>query len=212
MLEPFGWSVVIPGAWNCAILTPAGIAKHIFQLDGFENLEVHMPLNAVDGFRVKHPERDVLIHVSATHLRVLPTLTTWETLQNSMQLGITALKALPLTPVSAAGFNVKFKAADTPDQLIGVLESSADETLNELELTISQRGVSRQLPSGEGVLNLAFGNGDSGCEVSFNFHRGSASHEELENWLDTPIDEVRECVSSVLGALGLAWDKGECDG
>ena len=31
-MDTFDWGVIIPGRWNQAILTPAGIAKYVFDM------------------------------------------------------------------------------------------------------------------------------------------------------------------------------------
>ncbi len=42
MLEPFDWNVVVAGAWNRALLTPAWLQKRVFK-DTEATVELYVP-------------------------------------------------------------------------------------------------------------------------------------------------------------------------
>lgn len=208
-LEAFDWSVIVAGKWNKAILTPSGIGRLIYGIGEAEAIPVEIPLDGIAPYRVSHPSSPVFVQVESTRLRLALVKMTWDSLAQAMSFGVTALKTLPMTPVGAAGINVDFRIAEPPEEFLGYTESNVDSRLNDLGLVIAQRGITRSLSMDPGVLNVRFVSGEQGCIIRFNFHCSSEEHEALESWLQKPIKDISDQVTSILEKLALTWSVSE---
>ncbi len=119
------WSVVILGAWNRAILTPAGISKRLFGLPKGTQVEVMVPLDVLAPFKVRH--EDTSVAAAADRLIINPSKCNYTNMQKPMNIACKALGNLPETPVSAAGYNFKFKSGKPVPALAKVVEHQLDQ-------------------------------------------------------------------------------------
>jgi hypothetical protein len=201
-LKPTEWSVVIVGRWNPAIFTPAGISSRFFKLPQGTPVEVLVILDDVAPPKVRHEG----LAVSAGQLRLAVDLLTnsFESLAKAMSMAAAALEGLPETPVSAAGFNLRYRADPLPDSLIPLFGDQLDKLLSDAGHDIVERSWSRGLPKWDGQLNVAVtAAANEPADLVLNFDRKSKNVAELVAWLRTPIDQVRDAATEVLRTLGL---------
>jgi len=203
-LEPFDWSVVIVGRWNQAILTPKGIATKLFGIADAKGLEIGVPLDGLSPYRVKHPDKNLFVETESSKILIhIIDPPDYDRFTAAMEVGVRTLKWLPETPVSAAGFNLKFSTDDYDDTMIKLVESNADGPLTDLGNKIIQRTMNRSLEYKMGSLNLIAMINEKGFELSYNFHCGSNKTDDLIKWLETPATEIENMVSNVLTKLEL---------
>ncbi len=179
---PFGWNVVIVGAWNVAILTPDGIRRRLFQLPDQATIEVDVAIDRLAPFRVRH---DGLIVVpSSSMLEISTEVLDLPSLLKAGEIGVRALASLPETPLAAAGINVRYRLSDIPDDLWDLIGCSLDDALSDAGHTIKRRAVSRSLLLHPGEVNIELSYGDeTDSKLNFNFNLESPQHQELQQWL-----------------------------
>ena len=201
--RPSGWNVVIVGRWNPAILTPQGILKHVFDLPDGTQTHVAVPLDGVSPYLVTHPNE--MIVARADQQRVIIDLKekTYKALGEAMKAGVNVLTSLPETPVSAAGFNLRFESDDPSADHLAWTEAKIDARLSDQAWRIAERSVTRALHYEAGVLNLTVNGKEGKVGVLCNFHRTCAEHADLVRWLETPYDQVRDKVLGLLTSLDI---------
>ena len=204
-LHPYDWSVVIVGRWNPTILTPARIAKYIFKMEGDPaRLEIGVPIDGVEPYQVKHPEDNIIVMADDRRLRIILIKMDYPTLDKAKSLAINALNWLPYTPLSAAGFNVRFQTTDYLEKLDELTKKDdIDEPLIRLYSKIADRSITRMLDYKNGKINLVITSKNGGYEVLFNFHQDSDDKDKLIEWLNTPIKDVASEVDKILKAFAL---------
>lgn len=204
-LKPVDWSVIIAGRWNQAILTPVGIAKYVFGMEPSQKLklEIHVPLDGLSPYQVKHPTEDVLAMTEHHLLKIALTEAGYAALAKAMEFGKNALTRLPETPVLAAGFNIDYRADGALDELAGPVRSEVDPLLLDADFRTKERVLGRTLAFGDGVLKVRLSVSDVESTIRCNFHRETQDQGDLTTWLSTPIEEVRDEVRKLLAALQL---------
>lgn len=206
-LKPVNWSVVVVGRWNRAILTPKGIAKHIFHHTTGEELGVLIPLDAVSPFVVRDLNEDVLVSTDESRLFIQVENTSYECLQKAMSYGYEAMKSLPDTPVSAAGFNVNYQCDDLPPELAKLIVADVDKSLPKSDLNITTKTVARSFEFRSGHLRLTLTVEGDTFQLLGNFHRSSTIADDLKGWLQTPINEVQKAMDNLLNVLELSIEE-----
>jgi hypothetical protein len=207
---PDNWNVVIIGAWNPAILTPAGIREHLFELPSTSSVEVLVPIDGIGPPLVRHGGTQVAVSsdsiiLSAQELTV-PGIT------SAIAVGIRAMDVLPRTPLLASGVNFRFAVQDLPTRFVEGMESSLDRSIAALEFHTQEHLLKRKLRYREGELNfeIALRENQSGT-VAFNFNRTSTDRNDHRNWLanaNAMHDVVEKFMEQVLGfRLGGAPDE-----
>ena len=202
-VQPADWSVVIAGRWNRAILTPSGIAKRLFGLSEGKPVEVAVPLDGVSPYIVKHPMQQIAAMTDEGRLLIRASRPDYETLGHAMAAGVNALASLPETPVSAAGFNINFRSKEVTSEMASLLVSESEKALVDAGFKPVARTLGRSLEHGAGALNVTVAGSVDSFGLSLNFHRASEVVDELKQWLQTPVEQVKEAVTKVLRALGL---------
>jgi hypothetical protein len=193
-LNPFDWNVVIVGYWNRAILTPAGIGRRLFGLEEGTPVLVEVPMDGLGPHRVKYS--DLTVTAETGRLVVHADIPKYDLLDRARKAAILAMKSLPETPLIAAGFNVRVRIKDPSDELLTSLTSGLDNALSDAGFEIYSRSLRRKLKFKDGTLNLDVEEGDD-FRVIFNFDRQSSKKEDLIAWLQLPIAEIEDVVSSV---------------
>ena len=203
-LKPVDWSVVIIGRWNPAILTPGGIAKFVFNIQEPDpkRLEIAVPLDGVSPYQVKHPEENIVVLTDANRLLIRLTQMDYDSLGQALGAGIHALGSLPVTPVSAAGFNVSFHTSDC-QAIMDMVNADVDNILSDLDYQIAARTITRTIKYNDGVINITATGKSDGQELVFNFHRASTSHEELIKWFEATPVAIEGQVKGILEKLNL---------
>lgn len=201
-VEPFDWNVVVVGYWNPAILTPGGIAKRLFGLSEGKAVMVEVPLDSLAPYRVRYD--GMIVTADSSRLAITTEAPNLTNLAKAKQIASCAIQALPETPFSAAGYNVRFTMDEPTPRIAEALTAPIDSLLSDADRKIIAQGLRRTVEFGEGVLNLEVSNDsaeDFGLKVGFNFDLKSSSIDEIQHWLETPIDHVRESVSSILKSV-----------
>jgi hypothetical protein len=106
VVEPQEWNVAVVGYRNNAILTPSGIGKHLFELTEGEPLKVEVSVDGVSPYRVHCC--GVIVMPGLGSLVLATETPTLANLKDARAAAIRAIRALPKTPLSAAGFNTRF--------------------------------------------------------------------------------------------------------
>lgn len=198
--KPTEWNVVLVGNWNPAILTPFGIAQTLLGFPPGRPIEVLIPLDQVAPFQVL--VEDLVIMASTDRLEIAAKAPTYECLEHAKKVGIRALDVLPVTPVSAAGYNLRF-VSDKPEvDALSLLECGIDAALSDEGFVIGSRAIRRSLVFDEGQINLSIEHKDDGaCVMLCNFHLGSRNNAELKAWLSKPISVVKDKTESLLARV-----------
>ncbi|NOY53099.1 MAG: hypothetical protein GXP58_05690 [Deltaproteobacteria bacterium] len=181
-IVPVDWNVVVPGAWNIAILTPEGIAKRLFQLESNKLVEIQVPLEQQAPIRVVY--NDITVVPSNSRLVIAPNDPTPDGLDKAASICIQGIQSLPETPMNAAGINLRFKIDSLPEELLELLTMSLDEKLSDANYSIVGKVMKRSITWNEGILNIEIHQSeDISGFLLFNFHRSSTKVEELTTWL-----------------------------
>lgn len=202
-LRPVDWNVVIIGRWNPAILTPNGIAKRIFEVEEGKPVGVSVPLDGVSPYRVRSPDEKIIVVTGSERLIITVSKCNYDSLGEAMAAGVKVLKWLPETPVSAAGFNVRFRASEGVPQIIDLVNSGVDSYLSDIPYKIIRRTLGRSVEYNNGELNITITAGDERVEVLFNFHRRSSVHDDLKKWLETPTKNIMLNVNELLDKFSI---------
>jgi hypothetical protein len=180
--SPFDWNVTLIGAWNLAILTPAGIARRLFGLPQGQALEVLVPLEGRGPIRVT--SGDITVVPSEGALVVTPLHPTKEALAHAAEVATRALQDLPETPVFAAGVNIRYAYDDMPTPLIGLSAAPLDDCLSGLDFRVPKRAIRRSILWAPGELNLDVSEEDNASgTVTFNYHLAGTTPAALTAWI-----------------------------
>jgi len=207
-LKSNGWSSVVVGKWNPAILSPKGIATHIFKNEPDEPLEVMVPLDAqgaplvvIEGLRVM---------VNFDRLAVDCEDSNWGSLEKARKYCCNAIDALPITPFTAAGFNVRYELKEPEPEFIDSLVLPIDGRISEQHLTIEGRETVRSIIWGDGVINLNINRVEADIyNIMLNFDKKSANKEELKDWLSVQTDNIKDIVTTILCTIIGACEEGD---
>jgi hypothetical protein len=203
----FGWSVVIIGRWNPAILTPAGISKRVFKCPPGTQVHVDVPLDGVSPYRVKAPSNDYVAMVNDQRLILELVRQNYAALERAMQAGINAITSLPETPISAAGFNLRFRATEPSEAIKTLLTASIDNELSDLRFEIEKRSFHRTLQYEGGSINMIIEQNQAETQIGFNFHRGSAKADDIQKWLSIPKAAILEQVNKIATTLKIQTEE-----
>lgn len=194
------WLVVVVGRWNRAILTPLGISEKLFHLPKGTELQVLVPLDAIAPLKVSYQDLSVL--VDGERVVIEPRVNSYPLLGRGMELGLTALNALPMTPVSAAGFNLAFEADASTGVLNHLFHADWDGRLEETGYPVASRESGRTCAWRDGDINLRIvQKSGEPYTIFLNFNRTSSSATELMNWLQTKVEDVQGEVDKILKTL-----------
>lgn len=199
-IEPFDWNVNILGSWNLAIFSPKWVAQNLFDIPEGSPASVELVIDMVSPPRLVNNE-GMKVVPGQHSFQVYPAKDTFESLDKAKQVAVKALGRLPVTPVRAAGFNVRYRGDASPT-LITAFETEIDKTLSEHGQSILTRGFGRSLKCGDGVLNLNVTcDADNTVTVICNFHRESDDNTALIQWLGFSVNRLREIIREVVGSV-----------
>ncbi len=198
-LTPYGWSVVVIGKWNPAILTPAGVNKHVFKLHEDTPLSVQIALDGYSPYKVGLPDEDIFTVVDSNQLLLDIVNKDFLTLEKGKKFAINALQGLPETPIRAAGWNVNYKNTEVSSMISSVLTTDIDNAFSDENFSISARRLGRTFKFHNGVINMMLTRVDTdGYTINLNFHKNSQSSADLKKWLEIPITEVEKVVKKFI--------------
>lgn len=189
-IEALDWSVVIAGYWNQAILTPAGIAYRLFKKPKDTPVQVEIPLDGIAPYRVR--DGSIIIMAQPKRLHIIAEPPCYENLERALQIASVALTELPETPVQAAGFNIIYQIEDMPEIILKYIASEIDEAISDRKYQISTRVLKRSINWLQGKLNLEITCDEKSLGiVSLNFERESNNIKDLIEWVNTPIETIK---------------------
>lgn len=196
-LSSFGWNAVVAGRWNPAILNPKGIAKLIFKKEDNDPINVLVPLDTMEPYKVKID--NFLISANFDKLVIDCEKPEWDSLEKAMKYCETGLDELPKTPLIASGFNVRYELKTPNDDFIDILKVPLDDKLGDNGLIIERREIRRSIKWKEGLINIHIVMSDiSSYQVLLNFDKQSNDKDELKNWLSISINDVKDIVDKIL--------------
>lgn len=193
--DAFDWNVVIVGFWNRAILTPAGIGRRLFNLEEGTPVLVEVPMDGLAPPRVKNEGLTVTTELG--RLVIGADDPQYDVLDRARAIAVTAIESLPETPLTAVGFNVRFRVDEPSDGLLDITSCELDALLSDAAFVIKERSLKRALTWKEGILNLSINQGEK-VVIELNFHRQSSKKDELVTWLKYPIADVKETIDKLL--------------
>lgn len=198
-VTPFDWNVVLNGFWNRAILTPSGISKRLFGLSDSSAIEIEVPVDGLEPYKVSHNALTVRVY---KHRLIIDTKTPeYDTLKNALDIACCGLESLPETPVHAVGFNLRFKIPQCKSEFQEAIQHPIN-SLSDLGYEIKEYEMARKLVLGEGYLNLSFNaNQEGDMSIVFNFHKNAIDpqkHDDLKCWLKQEIFDIKSRVDVLL--------------
>jgi len=206
--ETVGWSVVLIGKWNKAILSPKGIAQHVFRLPSGTKIPINVPLDGVSAYLVRNPEETLSVHVESERLQIDVLKCTYDVLEQALKAGVNVLDALPVTPISAIGFNVNFKSAEARTELISAMECGIDAKVAVNGFDLIGKLSGRTLRFNEGVINLTVLWTNEEYQVNFNFHLETSDKEKGKTWLNTPLESIKDIIRKISRLLDMDFVEG----
>lgn len=196
-LIPEEWNVVVLGRWNPALFTPAAITTRVFGLEPNTPVEVYVPLDDILPPKVKHG--GLTVTASQASLIIGTESCRFSELERARQIARNAIDALPRTPMSAVGVNVRYRGTELPPSLLGRFSTDLDERFSDADFQILGRAFRRDLAFKVGRIGVFVNNHtESQPEIVMNFEARSALPETLVAWLDIPIDDIRAAVHGIL--------------
>ena len=174
-IVPEEWSVVIIGALESGHPDSIWDRQAPFDLPVGTQVEVHVPIDVLAPFKVRHEGIDVM----AGHDRLIinPEKCDDPNLSKAMRIAQKALKELPETPVSAAGFNFKFKSKKSVPVLAAVVSHDVDWEFADHNLPVLSRAITRFAKWREGEIRLTVSQeSDQSYEILLKFPQGFGLH------------------------------------
>lgn len=208
-MTPFDWNIIVIGAWNTAILTPAGIQKRIFEIPNSTPIAVEVPLHARGHIRVRH--NGMIVVPAEQSLTIQPEKSGYQELEQASEYAKRAIKSLPETPYVAAGVNFRFKFEKFEPSVISRFGTEMDDLLGDEGQEITSSFIRKTTSQDPGVLNLEvdlFHDTGKGS-VLFNFHRDSADPDELCSWLDLQCEFKEKMVKLLQSLFDENYTEGE---
>jgi hypothetical protein len=201
-LEPTIWNAVAIGGWNPHILSPRGVARHVFGVEEGTPVQLELAIDVPAVYRVSHD--GFTVTPSTERLEVTTAIATFVGLSKAAGFLRKAMESLPVTPVSAAGLNIRYVLIDPDGALLPKLKVSLDDSLSDAGLTIKTRRISRTLEHLTGVINLKITAEEADrYEVELNLDCRT-SRSEILVWLASSPATLRETarriMQNVLGA------------
>lgn len=200
-IEPAGWNVVVIGAWNVAILTPDGVRKRLLDLPEGTPVEIEVPVDRPGPYRIRHD--GIIATPSPMALEVAAMEPSPENLKRACCIAAKALTALPETPVTAAGVNIRYSGRELPDALLDMTKMRLDEALSDQGYEITSHTIRHSLKLLPGVVNLDLTiKPDGDGSVSFNYHLDSEQPSQLMEWLGRSAEFI-ESADKLLSILSV---------
>ncbi len=198
------WNVVVIGHWNRAILSPAGIAKRLFELPEGTPVQVLVPLDVVAPYHIRH--ENVTVIPSNDRLVAQPAHNSLENLVEAITIIRRALEDLPRTPVFAAGLNLGYKSENGIEAIQRITESSWDDRIDESSLVVASRSITRSINWRDGKINSTVTQEPNGpCSILLNFEFLSQEVDKLKQWLNLTAVDIQTQVDLILrNTIGLS--------
>ncbi len=184
-LIPAETSLVIAGAWNAAILTPAWMFKHGFNRAASEPGRVQVFLPAVQGAVFDFPrfsldEFSYVVRPDA--LLIVPSESTQDRFALAEQVTARVVRVLSHTPITGIGHNFEFRDAAPTPQEVAVFTGARQDLVDQMPSDWAPAGAviaSVFKNEAETVQVSIQRQWDGGAfSVKFNFHHPIASTDQ----------------------------------
>jgi hypothetical protein len=184
-LIPSETSLVIAGAWNAAILTPAWMLQHGFNRAAGEPGRVQVFLPAVQGAVFDFPrfsldEFSYVVRPDA--LLILPSESTPERFAVAEQVTARVVRVLSHTPVTGIGHNFEFRDLTPTPEEVAVFTGARQDLVDQMPIGWTPAGAliaSVFKNEAETVQISIQRQWDGGAiSVKFNFHHPIASSDQ----------------------------------
>ncbi len=206
-LQPFNWSVVIAGRWNVAILTPAWVAKKVFELKKGTQVSVLVPADGISSYQIVHPQKKIRVVPDTRRLEIKLTEMSYEAMGDAMTAGVHILECLSETPVQAAGFNIYFQTDKPTPEMIQMYENKAIVPLADLGYNVTMWTTARALNYKNGILNVTIQGRPDLFRLLCNFHRESNENRDLVDWLSIPVEQIKTEMAKLCESLELTLEE-----
>jgi len=198
-LVPYEWNVVVVGRWNRAILTPAWVVTQLFREAEGTAVFLEVPMDAIGPYRITH--RGLIVVPDGGRLIVETREANYDSLQAAKELSDRAIGLLPVTPLSAAGYNIRFRGEAAEEQLRPLLDLTAeriDESLERAGRQITRKESTRAVRWDDGKVSIqCIFEEPNSLDVNLNFERAGTT-DEMRNWLQRPVEQVKGQVDDIL--------------
>lgn len=181
-MDPNDWNIVVLGAWNRAILTPAWIQEIVLSLPQGSPVDVLVPMDTIFAPFQVH-DRGLTVIPAPGQLVFQLADPTEELLTRAMEAAKRAMADLPRTPLHACGLNLRYTALEPPGTLLDRSRCMTEQLFSNegYELRIRRRGES--LVFKEGMLNVIADIPTTGpCGITLNFERQSTNRNDILIW------------------------------
>jgi len=197
-LTPADWNVVVLGRWNRAILTPQGIITELFGQPEGTQFRIEVPVDCIGPYRVWYDE--LVVMADWNQLIVEAAQSNYESLARAMAVAHRAAETLPVTPLSAAGYNVRYRGelgSNQPQSLSEAAQHMWDSRFVDAGYPLVRRGLSRTVEWEGGRIQVSFSSEQNGpVALEINFERGG-NRDAMMEWLRIPAEDVRSQVENI---------------
>lgn len=176
------WNVVVLGAWNRAILTPAWFQETVFKLPTGSPIEVLVPIDGAAPFQVH--DRGLTAMSLPGRLQIQVGEPTEALLARAMAAMCFAVEDLPRTPLRACGINIRYTSEEPPASLLDRTRCKTESILSTKGYDVRMRRRGESVGFKEGQLNIVIDIPTTGaCSVTLNFERQSTATKDTVAWL-----------------------------
>jgi hypothetical protein len=190
-----GWSIVLAGAWNPRIFTPAWLTANVFHS---QSLSVEFPVQPLAPYRFS--ANGVMIVPSHSRVILSPQNLRDETLAELERQAINVLELLPHTPLEGAGTNYRFDEADPSDALRRIFDFPDAGDVAAAGYTVPHAEISRLLTWDGSSVTFKLTRGASGITASFNFHLPATAAATAVEHLRGAVLRNRDRAADILAA------------
>ncbi len=165
-----GWTIVIVGSWNIAILNPDWLGRNVLDRP---QVEVELLVGPMRP-QIKVATPLVSIVSEATRVVLNARQTADESVSATENVAVRLLEKLPETPVTGVGVNFAFSEKSIPAELAELFQIRDTGKISDENLEIKATTISRRLSYDDRDLNLQMTQANE-LSFAFNYHKTVAS-------------------------------------
>jgi hypothetical protein len=162
-----GWTIVLLGGWNMAILTPQWISEHLVKQS---TVDIEVLVTPGNQPQIRYKASDFVLTPSPQRLVFNMLRATDEVLLRLEAMVIRLLGALPHTPVSATGVNFRFSEDEDIRDLTHSFDFGDSTALADFGATVSATELLRSLSYEDTTINFKLIHQIDKIVFDFNFH------------------------------------------
>jgi hypothetical protein len=183
-----GWNIVLAGFWNRMIFTPEWVmSKLTTEKDIGVEIQIGMP-----GLQPRLVFEGITLKVDPAMLVLGLQSVNDEALQVAQRVALSAMQALPHTPMSAVGVNFQFVEAEPDAALLKPFRVPDLNTLADEDYEVQATQIRRQLHRDGRTINFTLDlKQDKSVLLDFNFHSGG-NQEAAQLFLQTSVLSYRD--------------------